>query len=48
MLFLFSNNNRAIMKFLAVHIRGSSYPYDAKPYLNKARIILKEILEITK
>lgn len=36
------------MKFLAVHIRGSSHPYDAKPYLNKAIIILKEILEITK
>ena len=30
------------------HIRASPYPYDAKPYLNKARIILKEILEITK
>ena len=36
------------MKFLAVHIRGSSHPDDAKPYLNKARIILKEILEIIK
>ena len=36
------------MKFLAVHIRGSSHPDDVKPYLNKARIILKEILEIIK
>jgi hypothetical protein len=41
----FFKNIRAIMKFLAVDIRGSSHPYDAKPYLNKARIILKEISE---
>lgn len=33
------------MKVPAVHIRGPSHPYDAKPYLNKAIIILKEYLE---
>jgi len=41
----FFKNSRAIIKFLAVHIRSSLHPYDAKHYLNKARIILKEILE---
>ena len=30
------------------HIRGSSYPYDAKLYLEKARIILKEIIQMLK
>jgi len=30
------------------YMRGSVYPYDAKPYLDKARIILKEIFGILK
>jgi len=30
------------------HIRNSPYPYDAKPYLAKARVILKDISEILK
>jgi hypothetical protein len=30
------------------HIRGSPYPYDAKPYLEKARVILKDIMEMLK
>ena len=30
------------------YIRDSTYPYDAKPYLDKARVILKEIFEILK
>jgi len=29
-------------------IRGSMYPYDAKPYLEKARAIIKEISEMVK
>ncbi len=29
-------------------IRGSIYPYDAKPYLEKARAIIKEISEMIK
>jgi len=30
------------------HIRNSPHPYDAKPYLAKARVILKDISEILK
>ncbi len=30
------------------HIRGSPYPYDAKPYLEKARAIIKDISEMLK
>lgn len=30
------------------YMRGSAYPYDSKPYLDKARIILKEIFNILK
>jgi hypothetical protein len=30
------------------HIRGSPYPYDAKPYLDKARVVLKDIMEMLK
>ena len=30
------------------HIRNSDYPYDAKPYLARARVILKDISEILK
>ena len=29
-------------------MRGSAYPYDAKPYLEKARIILKDIFGMLK
>jgi hypothetical protein len=30
------------------HLRSFPYPYDAKPYLEKARIVLKDIIEIIK
>ena len=30
------------------HIRSSPYPYDAKPYLEKARVALKDIMEMLK
>lgn len=30
------------------HIRGSPYPYDAKPYLEKGRVVLKDISEMLK
>jgi len=30
------------------HLRSSPYPYDAKPYLEKARVALKDIMEMLK
>jgi len=30
------------------HIRGSPYPYDTKSYLEKARGVLKDIMEMLK
>ena len=30
------------------HIRGSPYPYDANAPLSRARIVLKDILEMAK
>jgi hypothetical protein len=30
------------------HLRASPYPYDVKPYLSKARLVLKEISEMLK